>query len=156
MSDQLSVRSYPYQFGVDARSWKPLAFWFGGGLLLVVGVWKGEWWAVAFGLVVLGLWFWLYLQTVHFLRTGIVLTGVIEETKRATLLGDVSRARARLSDGKEIVVIVPTRLTAGFLKEDGRLSVLLLKEPRSEFSIVIGARPVTGDDSGPIGEEQRP
>jgi hypothetical protein len=121
--------------------------------MLVLGVVMREWWAITFGTIVLGLWFWMYVRAVRFLRTGMVLAGVIEDSAQVPIMADCTTARVRLSDDKEILAVMSIRLTARFLEEDGSVSVLLLHESRSGFSVVIGARPVTGADSGSQGLE---
>jgi hypothetical protein len=137
-------RPYGYlaQLNEDARSWKPVTFWIVGTSLIGVAAATGAWLLLPVGVGVLACWFGFFWSTVRFLRHAPVLIGRIEALQRHPLLADYATAQARLEDGQEIPIFFLSRLAADILAEQGRADVLILDNPRSEYSFGFAARPV--------------
>lgn len=139
-------RAYGYldQLKEDAQSWKPVAFWVVGIGMPMLALATGWWYLMPLGAAVLALWFWMFWATVRYFRHSPVVIGVIETLKRHPLLHDYSTAQARLTDGREIPVTFPTLLAGDILDEQGAVEVMVLYDPKSEYSMVIAARATSG------------
>jgi hypothetical protein len=141
-------RVYRRQLSVDARSWKPVTLWIAGLFLLAFGALAGQWPVALSGVMVFILYLWMYVKTVRHFRNSPIMSGVIDALTPHPIVGNCSTAEAKLADGRTTVVVVATRLAADILKERGRADVVFLYDSKSEYSNVIGVRPMANPPAG--------
>jgi hypothetical protein len=132
------------QFCVDARNWKPVAIWVGGIGLIVVGAVYGVWALIPAGVVPLGMCLFMFQGTVRYVRDCPSHIGVIGSIKPHPLMRNCSTAKACLPDGRKVPVALSTRLVRDILDEGKCAEILFLHDPRTEYSLVYGARSMPG------------
>jgi hypothetical protein len=130
-----------YSLRLEARYWKAWVIWLGAASGLASGVIFGEWLAVVLGSAVLSVWFWCFLKFVLPLRRAPLLTGMVETLAPHPFGSGYSTARAELSDGRVLPVVLFTS-ASGLLERDGQIEVLFLYAPQSQYSAVLGIREI--------------
>jgi hypothetical protein len=141
-ADHSPPRPFVYldQLKTDARHWKPVAMWIVGLGLVALGATIGWWSLILVGLVALAIWLRLFLNVVRYLRDSPVLIGIVEELRPHPVSQNYSTAQARLADARIIAITFVTRLVADALAEHGRAEVMILYDPKSEYSYGFAAR----------------
>ncbi len=142
--DHPPPRAYSYltQLKIDALAWKPWAFWLGGVAFLVLAVIVKQWWLIVVGLFVLNAWFTMFRSVVRQMRDCPVAIGIVKALAPHPLLRGSATAQALVADGKEIPVVLSSPLAGVVRTWQGPVEVAILHTPQSQFSLVIGARPV--------------
>jgi hypothetical protein len=130
-----------YCLRLESRSWKALAIWLGGASAMAIGIGFGEWLSVALGSAVLLIWLWFFLRFALPLRGQPALTGVVETLAPHPFGSGYSTARAKLSDGRVLPVVLFTS-ESKVLERHGQIEVLFLYAPQSQYSIVLGIREI--------------
>ena len=130
-----------FQLRVDARNWKPVAFWVVGGVLIVAGAVAGRWDILVIGVFVIAAWAMMFANAVRTVRNYPVVVGVIDTLTPHPQVPQFATARAVTADGRTIPVAAATALVRGFLAGNGRAEVLFLHDPRSAGCWVLAARP---------------
>jgi hypothetical protein len=129
-----------FQLKYEARDWRVVAFWAVGIGFIVLGVAFDQWLLIPLGVGVLYVWFGLFYAAASSVRDGVLLTGVVEVLQRHSLYPDVSKAEAKLSDGRLIHVVLPTRPASELIEHHGRANVMFISSPKGGYSAVIGVR----------------
>jgi len=150
LKDHPPPRPYSYvdQLKEDARSWKPVAFWVVGTVLIGLGAAAQQWLFLPVGVFVLGVWFRMLQKAVDHLRHSPVLRGALEALGPHPLLPDWRTARALLGDGRQIPVVLPARLAGAVGDEHGPVEVLVLDSPQAQYSSVFGIRAIPSCSDG--------
>jgi len=142
--DHPTPRPYGYwnQIRVDARSWPEVSLWVAVMGLLTAGVIMGQWLFLLPALLLAGFYRGGCRVTVWQIRKCPVAIGVVDALKPHPLLRRSSTAVARLTDGRQVKVIVETKLVRTIIDSGGQAEVLFLDHPIAPPARVIGARAV--------------
>lgn len=143
--DHPPPRPYGYldQLKQDVRDWKCVGLWLLGIGLVALALAAGWWLLLPVGFCVLYFMCRLTNSMRRYCRDTPLCRGVIDALERPhSVWRDQSMARARLADGEEALVSLPTRLVLGMLEEQGRAEVMFLYDPTAPHSVVIGARAI--------------
>ena len=154
--DHPAPRPYSYltQLKDDARAWRPWAFWVAGAAAIALAVLTEQWWLVAVGVCVLAIWFSMFRNLVRQVRNCQIVIGVVETLAphplyangkwlAATAIGGGwATAQALVADKGQVPVVLLPRLADAIRYRQGPAEVAILYTPRSQFSLVIGVRPL--------------
>jgi hypothetical protein len=123
----------------EARSWKIWAIWLAGTAGIALGLLPGARLVLVLSLTVLLTWLFFFLKAVMPMRSGPMLTGVVETLERHPFGSGYSTATARQSNGRTFPVVL-FMSESELLEREGPIEVLFLHAPRSEYSPVFGIR----------------
>ncbi len=136
-------RPYGYvdQRRADVRDWRCVLLWLLGVGLIAVAAATKTWLIALPGTWLLIGMFLLLRGTVGLCRDRLLRVGIVEALGgRHPLLRELSMAKARLSDGEDVSVALPTRVAAAAIEERGAAEVVMLYSPQEAYCLVIGTR----------------
>jgi hypothetical protein len=155
-------RPYSYwdQMCQDARYWIIIAIWFVIVAFLVLPFITG-WYLLLFpGFFLSYKWWFLWSSTVSNFRNTPIAGGIIENVVASHPLGNVVVGRprtavAQLSDGRNVPLTISEGMAKAAFRDSEKAEVLFLDNPRDDFPIAIGVRPIPRqypDPSGPTAD----
>ena len=146
--------SFFQQLKMDVRSREVLRHWAVGTGMIGVGLtafWLEPEWRerrlknlgvplALIGACWLGLYLWLFLGAMRTVRLGRLLRGEIRSLGPNPFASGYSTAAARLSDGRCVLVSVPSAPAKALLDRNRQAEVLFLATPDERHGITIGIR----------------